>query len=90
MSEAEVIHLALQAMLMTFKMVAPVLGVSLIVGLTISIFQSVTQIQEFTLTFVPKLAAVSVVILVTGPWMLSEIVGFTDNLFSEIPHLVGG
>jgi flagellar biosynthetic protein FliQ len=90
MTEADVIHLAVEAMLVTIKMVAPILAVSLIVGLVISLFQAVTQIQEFTLTFVPKLAAVSVVILVTGPWMLNEIVTFSDNLFLQIPHLLGG
>lgn len=90
MTQADVIHLATQAMLVTIKMVGPILAVSLAVGLMISLFQSVTQIQEFTLTFVPKLAAVSVVILLTGHWMLNEITGFTEGLFNQIPRLLGG
>jgi flagellar biosynthetic protein FliQ len=89
-TQADVIHLATQAMLVTIKMVGPILAVSLAVGLMISLFQSVTQIQEFTLTFVPKLAAVSVVILLTGHWMLNEITGFTEGLFNQIPRLLGG
>jgi flagellar biosynthesis protein FliQ len=89
-TQADVIHLATQAMLVTIKMAGPILAVSLAVGLMISLFQSVTQIQEFTLTFVPKLAAVSLVILVTGHWMLNEITGFTEGLFNQIPHLLGG
>jgi flagellar biosynthetic protein FliQ len=68
----------------------PILLASLGVGLVISIFQSVTQIQEFTLTFVPKLVAVALVILVAGHWMLNELVGYTYSLFDQIPHLLGG
>ena len=90
MSQADVVHLAIETMLTTFKLVAPILGVSLAVGLIISMFQSVTQIQEFTLTFVPKLAAVSLVLLFTGHWMLDTLITFVDQLFNQIPHLLGG
>ena len=89
MSQADAIHLAVEAMLTTFKLVAPILGVSLVVGLVISMFQSVTQIQEFTLTFVPKLAAVSLVLLFTGHWMLDTLITFVDSLFNQIPALLG-
>jgi flagellar biosynthetic protein FliQ len=89
-TEADAVHLAVQAMLVTFKLVAPILGVSLVVGLVISMFQSVTQIQEFTLTFVPKLAAVALVLLFTGHWMLNTLVSFVDGLFTQIPTLLGG
>jgi flagellar biosynthetic protein FliQ len=89
-TQADAVHLAVQAMLVTFKLVAPILGVSLAVGLVISMFQSVTQIQEFTLTFVPKLAAVSLVLLFTGHWMLNTLVSFVDGLFTQIPTLLGG
>jgi flagellar biosynthesis protein FliQ len=89
-TEAEVVHLAVEAMFTTFKLVAPILGVSLAVGLIISMFQSVTQIQEFTLTFVPKLAAVSLVLLFTGHWMLDTLITFVDQLFNQIPQLLGG
>jgi flagellar biosynthetic protein FliQ len=90
LSQANAVHLALQAMLVTFKLVAPILGVSLCVGLVISMFQSVTQIQEFTLTFVPKLAAVGLVLLFTGHWMLDTLIGFVDSLFNQVPSLLGG
>jgi len=90
MSEADAVHLAVQAMLVTFKIVAPILAVSLAVGLIISMFQSVTQIQEFTLTFVPKLAAVSLVLLFAGHWMLDELISFVDMLFQQVPSLLAG
>ena len=90
MTEADAIHLGIEAMLVTTKLVAPVLLVSLSVGLIISMFQSVTQIQEFTLTFVPKLAAVSLVLLFSGHWMLDTLISFVDNLFAQIPSLLGG
>jgi flagellar biosynthesis protein FliQ len=89
LSEADVVHMAVEAMFTTFKLVAPILGVSLAVGLVISMFQSVTQIQEFTLTFVPKLAAVSLVLLFTGHWMLDTLVSYVDMLFNQIPQLLG-
>jgi flagellar biosynthetic protein FliQ len=90
MTQADVVHLAIETMLTTFKLVAPILGVSLAVGLIISMFQSVTQIQEFTLTFVPKLAAVSLVLLFTGHWMMDTLITYVDTLFSQIPQLLGG
>lgn len=63
----------------------PVLGVSLLVGLLISVFQVVTQIQEATLTFVPKIAAVGFTLLVLGGWMLSTIVQFASTVIGNIP-----
>ena len=90
MTQGDAVHLAMQTMFVTFKLVAPILGVSLSVGLIISMFQAVTQIQEFTLTFVPKLAAVSLVLLLTGHWMLDDLVSFCDGLFNQIPSLLGG
>ena len=90
MTQADAVHLAIETMLTTFKLVAPILGVSLAVGLIISMFQSVTQIQEFTLTFVPKLAAVSLVLLFTGHWMMDTLITYCDTLFNQIPQLLGG
>jgi flagellar biosynthetic protein FliQ len=90
MTQADAVHLAIETMLTTFKLVAPILGVSLAVGLIISMFQSVTQIQEFTLTFVPKLAAVSLVLLFTGHWMMDTLITYVDTLFNQIPQLLGG
>ena len=89
MTDAAVIEIALQAIMTSAKLAAPILIVSLAIGLGISILQSVTQIQEVTLTFVPKLVGVGVVILVSGHWMLREMVAFTTNLFSELPGLLG-
>lgn len=67
---------------------APILAVSIIVGLVISIFQATTQIQEQTLTFVPKLVAVAAVGLIAGPWMLHTVVNFTQRIFSLISNIV--
>ncbi|KJS47211.1 MAG: flagellar biosynthesis protein FliQ [Peptococcaceae bacterium BRH_c23] len=67
----------------------PVLGVSLLVGLLVSIFQSMTQIQEQTLTFIPKVIAVAVVMLVLGPWMLSVLTAYTSNLLTQLATFGG-
>ena len=64
---------------------APLLGLTLAVGLLVSIFQSVTQIQEMSLTFVPKLVAAAATILVFGPWMLRKLLAFSANLIGNIP-----
>lgn len=66
---------------------APILGLGLIVGLIVSVFQAATQIQEMTLTFVPKIIAVAGVIVVFGPWMLRSMVNFTTKLFISLPYL---
>lgn len=66
---------------------APILLISIIVGLIISIFQATTQIQEQTLTFVPKLVAVALVGLITGSWMLHQLVNFTTRIFTYISHI---
>jgi flagellar biosynthetic protein FliQ len=88
MTDTTVIEIALRMMTVTTKVAAPILVTSLAIGLLISIFQSVTQIQEVTLTFVPKLAGVALVILVSGHWMLGQLVGFTHQLFDLIPRLI--
>ncbi|MDQ1396403.1 MAG: flagellar biosynthesis protein FliQ, partial [Acidimicrobiaceae bacterium] len=82
------IQIALHMMTVTAKVSAPILLTSLALGLAISLFQSVTQIQEVTLTFVPKLAGVALVIIVSGHWMLAQIVGFTHELFNMLPQLL--
>ena len=65
-----------------------ILGVALAIGLFIGLLQSAAQIQEQTLTFVPKLAGVAIVILLTGHWMLGETIAFTHSLFNMIPQLL--
>lgn len=67
---------------------APVLLVSLIVGILISIFQAITQLQEMTMTFVPKIIAIFLTIFVTLPWMVKVLVGFTRSIFENIPMYV--
>jgi flagellar biosynthetic protein FliQ len=84
-----VLDIAMQALLLAAKLSAPMLITSLVVGFAISVFQSITQIQEVTLSFVPKAVAVSIALLVCGHWMISEAVDFTTGLFRLLPHLLG-
>ncbi len=65
----------------------PLLGVSLLIGLVISLLQAITQIQEVTLTFVPKIFGIILVIALLGPWMLQQMLAFTTTLFNFIPRL---
>lgn len=88
MSDNEVMHLAVQAMTIGAKLAGPILLVSLVIGFIISLLQSVTQVQEMTLTFVPKVVAVALVLLFAGNWMMRELVGFTSNLFANLPQLI--
>ncbi|MDE7447367.1 MAG: flagellar biosynthesis protein FliQ [Lachnospiraceae bacterium] len=83
MTVDEVTAIASSALFMVIKVAAPVLMVSLIVGLIISIFQTVTSIQEQTLTFVPKILAVFLALIVIGNWMLTEMSGFMVSLWSD-------
>jgi flagellar biosynthetic protein FliQ len=83
------IHLAMNAMLLAFELSLPFLAASLIIGLVVSILQAATQIQEITLTFVPKMVATGVVLVIAGPWMLDRVTSYTTQLFVEIPQLVG-
>ena len=89
MNQDVVTHLSVQAMTMALKVSAPFLLAGLAVGLVISIFQAATNIQEQTLSFIPKILVTGVVIAIGGPWMLDQIVGYTTNLFESIPTLVG-
>jgi flagellar biosynthetic protein FliQ len=87
-NDTSVIEIATQTLLVAAKISAPILLVTLALGLGVSLVQSVTQVQEHTLTFVPKLAGVALVILVAGNWMLAELMGFTTHLFDLIPDLI--
>lgn len=89
MSDTQVLQIALQAMTMAAKLGAPVLLTALLVGFAVSLFQSVTQIQEFTLSFVPKAVGIAIALLLSGNWMLHELVTFTTNLYDQIPRLLG-
>ncbi|HZC72963.1 MAG TPA: flagellar biosynthetic protein FliQ [Jatrophihabitans sp.] len=88
MNDTEIMHIALQVLIVSAKLAAPVLITSLVVGFAVSMFQSATQLQEFTLSFVPKVIAVSLALLVCGHWMMTTLVSFTQGLFGEIPSLL--
>ncbi|MBW8751218.1 MAG: flagellar biosynthesis protein FliQ [Propionibacteriales bacterium] len=88
MTDSDIISLALQTMLVALKLSAPILVTSLVIGFAISLFQSMTQIQEFTLSFVPKLIGVGIALLVCGNWMLHTLVDFTIHLYDGIPALL--
>ncbi|GAB4068804.1 flagellar biosynthesis protein FliQ [Angustibacter speluncae] len=90
MNDAAILEIAMQAMTVAAKVSAPVLLTALVVGFAISLFQSVTQIQEVTLSFVPKAIAVGVAMLVCGNWMLHEVTSFTTGLYDSIPSLLAG
>jgi flagellar biosynthetic protein FliQ len=90
MNQDTVVNLASQAMSLALKVAGPILLVALVVGLVVSIFQAVTQIQEQSLSLIPKIAGVAVVIVVLGPWMLGQLVTYTSQLFTSIPTMVGG
>jgi len=83
-----VVEFAKQAIILTIYLSTPMLGLGLIAGLIISVFQAVTQIQEMTLTFVPKIIAVFLGLLFAAPWMLGELTSFTVNVFENIPMYI--
>jgi flagellar biosynthesis protein FliQ len=85
MTDTTIIHLALQTMLVALKLSAPILLTSLVIGFTVSLFQSMTQIQEFTLSFVPKVVGIGIALLISGNWMLHTMIAFTTHLFESIP-----
>lgn len=88
MSENMIVSVLKDAIQTGLTVAAPILVISIVVGLLISIFQATTQIQEQTLTFVPKLIAAAVVGLIAGPWMLHQVVNFTERIFSLIANIV--
>ena len=88
MDEALVLEIAGMAMTATAKLAAPVLLVSLAIGLFVGLVQSATQLNEPTLAFVPKFIGVGLVILVTGSWMMQEMVSLTEELFDTIPRML--
>ncbi len=89
MTTGDALTLIGQAIVLVAKIAGPILVTTLVVGLLISLFQAVTSIQEFTLTFLPKLLAVAAILAVAGHWMLTQLVDYTDQLYSTIPKLLG-
>ncbi|MGH9068808.1 MAG: flagellar biosynthetic protein FliQ [Acidimicrobiales bacterium] len=90
MTESQAITLLTQAMVLTAKTVGPILLASLVVGLVVAIFQGLTQVNDYTLSFAPKLAAVALVIIVTGHWLLSQLTHYTTTLYTMIPKILAG
>jgi flagellar biosynthesis protein FliQ len=84
-----VLELCTQALELTLRVALPLLLVGLVVGVAVSVFQAVTQIQEQTLSFIPKILALAGVLIVAGPWMLGQLLSYTTDLWSSIPNLVG-
>lgn len=84
MSQNEVLYLAKEALGTAMLVGGPILGVSLLVGLLVSIFQAMTSIQEQTLSFIPKILAIIALMLLLGPWMLNVLTTYTANLFSQL------
>ncbi len=89
MSAGLAIELLNRALLMGLLVAAPLLATALVVGILVSLVQALTQIQEQTLTFIPKLAAVAVVMLLALPWMVRELVGYLTQTLNLLPGLVG-
>ncbi|RDU35887.1 flagellar biosynthetic protein FliQ [Neobacillus piezotolerans] len=89
MTPDSIMGLAQSSIYLTLMILAPVLGVALVIGLAVSIFQAVTQIQEQTLAFTPKIVAVFVSLLFFGPWMLTHLVDFTRNILSNLTSYIG-
>lgn len=90
MDQSAVIDIALAGMVVAAKLSAPVLLTALAIGFSISLFQSVTQIQEVTLSFVPKAIGVGIVLLISGNWMITTMMEFTTSMYDRIPGLLGG
>lgn len=90
MTDSQVLEIMTNAMLLASKLAGPLLITALALGVIVSLIQTVTQIQEMTLTFVPKILAIMLVLIVSGNWMLRETTSFTHELWSSIPSFVAG
>ena len=89
MNSTAVISIVREALELTLIISAPLLLTALAAGLVVSVFQAATQINEMTLSFIPKLIAVFVAVVVAGPWMLQLMIDYTQRLFTSIPGMVG-
>jgi flagellar biosynthetic protein FliQ len=89
MNQDVVVSLTMDAISVAIKVAVPMLMAGLVVGLVVSVFQAVTQIQEQTLAFIPKVVALVAVIAIFGPWMLGQIETYTQALWASIPQMVG-
>ena len=89
MTQDTVVHLSMQALIVALKVSMPFLLAGLTVGLVVSVFQAVTSIQEQTLSFIPKILVTGAVMAIAGPWMLSQLLNYTQQLYLSIPSMVG-
>lgn len=89
MSPESVMTLAQQAMQITLLIAAPLLLTALVIGLVVSIFQAATQINEMTLSFIPKLLGLFLVLMLSGGWMIGTLVDYVQRLFGNIPWMIG-
>ncbi len=89
MSPDSVVSLGQQALWVMFLVSLPLLGVALVVGLLVSLLQAATQLNEMTLSFVPKVLAIGLTAVLAGPWMLHVMMDFTTRLLLNIPHMLG-
>lgn len=90
MTDGQVLDIMSNAMLVAAKLAMPLLLTALVVGVAVSLVQTVTQIQEMTLSFVPKAIGVALVLIIAGNWMLRELVTFSEQLWMSIPTFAGG
>jgi flagellar biosynthesis protein FliQ len=88
MDQDTVVSLATRAMTLAIEVAGPLLLVGLVIGLVVSIFQAVTQIQEQSLSFIPKIVGLAALIVILGPWMLGQLVSYAQNLYTSIPQLI--
>ena len=88
MSDVEILNILTGALAVSARIAGPLLLVALVLGVAVSLFQAVTQVQEMSLTFVPKLAGIAVTLVFAGNWMLRELVGWVDALWSSIPTML--
>jgi flagellar biosynthetic protein FliQ len=88
MNPETVMTIGTKALEMTLMLAAPLLLVALAVGLLVGVFQAATQINEMTLSFIPKLVGMGVTMVVAGPWMLKTLISYTRELFESIPQLI--
>jgi len=89
MSQAQILYMAKEALGTAIIVGGPLLLASLLVGLVVSVFQAMTQIQEQTLTFIPKILSIVLILLFLGPWMLNVMSAYTINLFTDLANFAG-
>lgn len=88
MSQTFVVHLAREALFMVLLLAGPAMLVALLIGLTISVLQATTQIQDQMLNMVPKIVGMFVTLLLLGSWMLTSVINFTTDVFNQIPNIL--